>query len=87
MRATDVESEMELAVGSLHQLGATRLERLEQCAPGLDRLEQCAASRREWSRTAFGSSGGSAPDRLLVGYKDAQVRHPVSARGSVTTGA
>jgi hypothetical protein len=52
-----VQSEMELAFAGLHQL----------CAPLLDRLAVVPEPQREALRTAFGMSGGSAPDRFLVG--------------------
>jgi DNA-binding CsgD family transcriptional regulator len=56
-RAAGVQSEMELAFAGLHQL----------LAPMLDRVERLADPQREALRTAFGLSGGSAPDRFLVG--------------------
>jgi hypothetical protein len=56
-RATGVESEMELAFAGLHQL----------LAPVLDRLEGLPGPQRDALRTAFGLSGGPAPDRFLVG--------------------
>ena len=58
LRAVGVESEMELAYASLHQL----------CAPVLDRLEGLAAPQRDALRVVFGVIGGvGPPDRLLVG--------------------
>ncbi len=57
LRAAGVESEMELAYASLHQL----------CLPLLDELEKLPAPQCEALRTVFGLSAGSAPDRLLVG--------------------
>ena len=56
-RAVGVESEMELAYASLHQL----------CGPMLDRLERIAAPQREALEVVFGLSAGPPPDRLLVG--------------------
>jgi DNA-binding CsgD family transcriptional regulator len=56
-RAVGVQSEMELAFAVLHQL----------CAPMLDRLERLPAPQRDALRTAFGMSGGPAPDRFLIG--------------------
>jgi DNA-binding CsgD family transcriptional regulator len=56
-QATGVESEMELAFASLHQL----------CAPLLDRLERLPAPQRDALRIVFGLSAGPAPDRFLVG--------------------
>src|SRR5207244_10797548 len=52
--AGGVQSEMELAFAVLHQL----------CAPMLDRLERLPAPQRDALRTAFGLSGGPAPDRF-----------------------
>src|SRR5271166_17907 len=57
LRAAGVDSEMELAYASLHQL----------CLPLLDGLEKLPAPQRDALRTVFGLSAGSAPDRLLVG--------------------
>jgi DNA-binding CsgD family transcriptional regulator len=56
-RAAGVQSEMELPFAVLHQL----------CAPMLDRLERLPEPQRDALATAFGLSGGSAPDRFLVG--------------------
>jgi DNA-binding CsgD family transcriptional regulator len=55
-RAAGVQSEMELAFATLHQL----------CAPMLDRLDRLPAPQRDALRTAFGISPGPAPDRFLV---------------------
>ena len=57
VRAVGVESEMELAYASLHQL----------CGPLLDRLGQLPPPQREVLETVFGVSSGAAPDRFLVG--------------------
>src|SRR5271155_4893443 len=57
VRATAVQSEMELAFAGLHQL----------CAPMLDHAESLPAPQREALRTAFGLSTGPVPDRFLVG--------------------
>jgi DNA-binding CsgD family transcriptional regulator len=57
MRAMGVESEMELAFASLHQL----------CAPLLDRLEGLPAPQRQALEIVFGLSAGTPPDRFLVG--------------------
>jgi hypothetical protein len=57
VRAVGVESEMELAYASLHQL----------CAPLLDRLEGLPTPQRDALRTVFGLNAGPAPDRFLVG--------------------
>ncbi len=56
-RAAGVESEMELAFASLHQL----------CLPLLDRLERLPGPQRDALRTVFGLAPGPAPDRFLVG--------------------
>ena len=57
VRAVGVESEMELAYASLHQL----------CAPLLDRLERLPGPQRQALEIVFGLSAGLAPDRFLVG--------------------
>jgi len=57
VRATGVESEMELAFASLHQL----------CAPLLDRLDGIPAPQRRALEIVFGLTDGAAPDRFLVG--------------------
>ena len=57
VRAVGVESEMELAYASLHQL----------CAPMLDRLGRLPAPQRQALEIVFGLSAGAAPDRFLVG--------------------
>src|SRR3954451_3316924 len=56
-RAVGVESEMELAYASLHQL----------CAPLLDRLERLPPPQRQALEIVFGLSAGAAPDRFVVG--------------------
>ncbi|HEY4464924.1 MAG TPA: ATP-binding protein, partial [Streptosporangiaceae bacterium] len=56
VRATGVQSEMELAFAGLHQL----------LAPMLDRLDRLPVPQREALRTAFGVSAGPVPDRFLV---------------------
>ena len=56
-RAGGVESEMELAFASLHQL----------CAPLLDRLEGLPVPQRDALGVAFGLREGGAPDRFMVG--------------------
>jgi DNA-binding CsgD family transcriptional regulator len=56
-RAVGVESEMELAFASLHQL----------CAPMLDRLPRLPAPQRQALEIVFGLSASAAPDRFLVG--------------------
>ena len=57
VRAVGVESEMELAYASLHQL----------CAPLLDRLARLPAPQRQAMEIVFGLSAGGPPDRFLVG--------------------
>jgi DNA-binding CsgD family transcriptional regulator len=57
VRAVGVESEMELAYASLHQL----------CGPLLDRLELLPGPQRHALEIVFGLSAGDAPDRFLVG--------------------
>jgi DNA-binding CsgD family transcriptional regulator len=57
VRATGIESEMELAFASLHQL----------CAPILDRRDSLPAPQKAALEVAFGLDSGPAPDRLLVG--------------------
>src|SRR3954449_2745740 len=57
VRASGVESEMELAFAVLHQL----------CAPLLDRLEGLPAPQRDALEITFGLSEGPAPDRFFVG--------------------
>jgi len=56
-RAVGVESEMELAFASLHQL----------CGPMLGRLPTLPAPQRQALEIVFGLSAGAAPDRFLVG--------------------
>ncbi len=57
VRAVGVESEMELAFASLHQL----------CAPLLDRLDRLPGPQREALRIVFGLTAGPPPERFLVG--------------------
>ncbi len=57
LRAVGVESEMELAYASLHQL----------CAPLLGRLESLPLPQRQALEIVFGVSAGQPPDRFLVG--------------------
>src|SRR5450755_2220831 len=56
-RAVGVESEMELAYASLHQL----------CAPLLDQLSGLPPPQRQALEIVFGSRSGPSPDRFLVG--------------------
>jgi hypothetical protein len=57
VRASGVESEMELAFASVHQL----------CWPFIDRLETLPAPQRDAVGVAFGLVSGPPPDRFLVG--------------------
>ena len=56
VRATGVESEMELAYAGLHQL----------CAPMLEQRDRLPAPQRDALQIVFGLSEGPAPDRFLV---------------------
>jgi len=56
VRAVGVESEVELAYASLHQL----------CGPLLDRLGALPGPQRQALEVVFGLSAGAAPDRFLV---------------------
>ena len=57
VRASGVESEMELAFAVLHQVSA----------PLLGRLERLPAPQRDALEITFGLSEGPAPDRFFVG--------------------
>jgi DNA-binding CsgD family transcriptional regulator len=57
VRAEGVESEMELAYASLHQL----------CTPMLSHVRRLPGPQRQALETVFGVSAGTAPDRFLVG--------------------
>src|SRR5580693_7339339 len=57
VRATGVQSEMELAFAGLQQL----------CKPLLDHLDRLPGPQRAALQTAFGLSAGPAPDRFLIG--------------------
>ncbi len=57
VRAVGVESEMELAYASLHQL----------CGPLLDRLPRLPPPQGQALEVVFGFSARAAPDRFLVG--------------------
>src|SRR5262249_32528037 len=67
-RAVGVESEMELAYSSLHQL----------CGTMLDGLDQLPEPQREALATAFGLSNGSAPNRCLLGLAPLTVSEGVA---------
>src|SRR5215469_17573841 len=57
VRASGVESEMELAFAGLHQL----------CAPLLDRLAELPEPQRMALETAFGLAAGVPPDPFFAG--------------------
>jgi DNA-binding CsgD family transcriptional regulator/tetratricopeptide (TPR) repeat protein len=57
LRATGVESEIELAFGALHQL----------CAPLLDRVGRLPGPQRDALLTALGLGVGEPPDRFHIG--------------------
>jgi hypothetical protein len=57
VRAVGVQSDMELAFASLHQL----------CGPLLDGLEGLPVPQRQAMEIVFGLTAGEAPDRFLVG--------------------
>jgi DNA-binding CsgD family transcriptional regulator len=57
VRAAGVESDMELAFATLHQL----------CGPLLDRLERLPAPQRQALEIVFGERADAPPDRFLVG--------------------
>jgi DNA-binding CsgD family transcriptional regulator len=57
VRAVGVQTEMELAFATVHQL----------CAPLLGGLDGLPGPQREALATAFGMSAGPPPDRFLVG--------------------
>jgi len=57
VRAVGVESDVELAFASLHQL----------CRPMLGRLERLPAPQRDALQVVFGLSPGPAPGRFVVG--------------------
>jgi DNA-binding CsgD family transcriptional regulator len=69
MRATGVQSEMELAYAALHQL----------CAPVLDRLAGLPVPQREALEIVFGLSSGPPPDRFLVGLAALSLLSEVAA--------
>jgi hypothetical protein len=57
IRASGVQSEMELAFAALHQL----------CGPILNRLERLPEPQRDALQTAFGMVAGPPPDLFLIG--------------------
>jgi DNA-binding CsgD family transcriptional regulator len=73
VRAAGVESEMELAYASLHQL----------CGPLLDRIEGLPGPQRQALEVVFGLSAGPSPDRFLVGLAVLSLLSGVSEEGPV----
>jgi hypothetical protein len=74
-RAVGVESEMELAYASVHQL----------CTSLLDGLERLPAPQRDVLRVVFGLSVGPPPDRFLVQLsRSARASSSARARSSTT---
>jgi DNA-binding CsgD family transcriptional regulator len=71
LRATGVESEMELAFAALHQL----------CAPLLDLLPRLPALQRAALETVLGMRAGSPPDRFLVGLAVLSLLSEASGEG------
>ncbi|MGW0925729.1 helix-turn-helix transcriptional regulator [Streptomyces sp. NPDC002755] len=73
LSAVGVESEMELAYATLHQM----------CAPLLNRLEHLPGPQRAALETVFGMRSGPPPERFLVGLavltllSDASERNPL----------
>ena len=57
VKATGIESEMELPFAALHQL----------CGSMFDRLDALPDPQRVAASTAFGLTAGAVPDRLLIG--------------------
>src|SRR5256885_10832056 len=70
VRAVGVQSDMELAFASLHQL----------CGPLLDGLEGLPAPQRQAMEIVFGLTAGEAPDRVLVGVAAVSLFAAVAAR-------
>jgi predicted ATPase len=68
LRAAGVESEMELAFATLHQL----------CVPLLNRLPHLPEPQREALETVFGIRAGAPPDRFLVGLAGLSLLSDVS---------
>src|SRR4051794_8073047 len=73
LRAVGVESEMELAFATLHQL----------CVPLLDRLPGLPAPQRDALETVFGLRAGTPPERFLVGLAVLSLLSDASESGPV----
>jgi DNA-binding CsgD family transcriptional regulator len=73
IRATGIQSEMELAFAAMHQL----------CAPVLDHLERVPDPQQDALRTVFGMNAGPAPDRFLVGLAVLSLLSAVAERQPV----
>lgn len=73
LRAIGVESEMELAFATLHQL----------CVPVLDRLKVLPEPQRDALETVFGMRTGTPPERFLVGLAVLSLLSDVSENGPV----
>lgn len=73
LRATGVESEMELTYATLHHL----------CVPLLDRLADLPAPQRDALETVFGMRAGTPPTRFLVGLAVLSLLSDLSAGGPV----
>lgn len=71
LRATGVESEMELAFATLHQF----------CVPLLDRMKDLPAPQCDALETVFGMRAGSPPERFLVGLAVLSLLSDASAGG------
>src|SRR5262245_20211683 len=71
LRAVGVESDMELAYASLHQL----------CGPILDRLVRLPDPQREAVEIVFGVRAGAPPDRFLVGLGVLSLLSEVAEQG------
>lgn len=72
LHAVGIESEMELAFATLHQV----------CVPLLERLKNLPQPQRAALETVFGIRAGPPPDRFLVGMAvlgllDASAKHPL----------
>jgi DNA-binding CsgD family transcriptional regulator len=73
LRAAGVESEMELAFATLHQM----------CGPVLDRLDRLPDPQRAALGTAFSLQEGPPPDRFLIGLAVLSLLAEVAKDGPV----